>query len=187
MFLSHLAFTTFATPIESKLSPDVFDKYPLVARQKGTDHYTDANVNESLAGTYDCFKGGTWALQKSIDEPIVRVCGGSAYQTRVFTPLILEPIADGTYPPSASVYQLSENCFTDSVDCDPSGTKGTYYLYFNADIRASLHAVPEYCEYALGRVRDLCHGENSWSRGGWFTFIDGTSYGVDPSKNGGSE
>ena len=187
VFLSHFAFTTFATPIDSHLSPGDSDKAPLVPRQKGTYSGTDANANVSLSGTYNCFRGGSWALQTALDTPINETCGGPAYDVLDFEPFSLQPNADGAYPQQATDYQLSQVCFDVSANCDDTPQKGKYYVYFNGDIKSPMHANTADCEYALGRVRDLCHGKNGWTRGGWFTYIDGTSYGMDPSKNGGNE
>lgn len=61
------------------------------------------------------------------------------------------------------------------------------YLHYTADIQSATHANTADCEYAMGRVRDICHGTNGWTRGGWYTFSDGTSYGLDPSTNGKSQ
>ena len=187
MFLFHFTITTFATPIESHLSPGVSEKAPLVARQKGTYSGVDANVNASLSGTYNCFNGGTWALQTALNIPITEICGGPVYQVLEFSPFSLQPNADGAYPQQTSDYQLSQVCFDVSANCDATPQKGKYYVHFNGDIQSPAHANMVDCEYALGRVRDLCHGKNGWTRGGWFTYIDGTSYGMDPSKNGGNQ
>ena len=61
------------------------------------------------------------------------------------------------------------------------------YIHYTANIQSVTHANTADCEYAMGRVRDICHGTNGWTRGGWYTFEDGTSYGLDPSVNGGSQ
>ena len=179
--------STFATPIESHLSPDVFDKAPLVARQKGTYGGTDANINASLAGTYNCYNGGTWVLQPALDIPINEICGEPVHDVLDFTPFSLIPNADGAYPRQASDYQMSEVCFDVSANCDGTPQKGKSYVHFTGDITEAMHANRADCEYALGRTRDLCHGKNNYTRGGWFTFIDGTSYGLDPTKVGGNQ
>ena len=182
--ISQFAATTSATPIESRPSSDTFAKSPLIARQAGTYSGVDTNVNASLAGTYNCFRGGTWALQTALNIPINQICGAPVYDVLDFTPFSLIPNADGAYPAQQSDYQLSVLCFDVSENCADSPQKGDGYIHFNGDIRAPAHANIADCEYALGRVRDLCHGKNGWTRGGWFTFIDGTSYGLDPSRVG---
>ena len=183
-FISHFVATTFATPINSHQSPDLSITAPLVARQKGTYSGTDANVDQNLTGIYNCFRGGTWVRQTELNIPINNICGEPVYDVLEFTPFSLTPNDDGAYPPEQSDYQLEQGCFDVSHACDDTPQKGTAYVHFNADIRGPTHATKAYCEYALGRVRDLCHGENGWTRGGWFTFIDETSYGLDPSRNG---
>lgn len=186
VFISQIASTTFASPIESYPSPDVLAKAPLVAREKDTYSGTDA-LNASLAGTFNCYKGGTWALQDALDTSINEICGTPVYQPLEFTPFSFVPNADGAYPPQQSDYQLAQVCFDISVECDSTPAKGTGYVHYTGNIQAATHANTADCEYAMGRVRDICHGTNGWTRGGWYTFRDGTSYGLDPSKNGGSQ
>ena len=182
--ISQLASATFATPIDSQLSPKDSVKAPLVARQKGTYSGTDTNVNASLAGTYNCFKGGTWVLQTQTNTPIDQICGAPVYDDIEVTPFSLIPNADGAYSAQQSDYQLDVVCFDVSHDCDNTPPNQHAYLHLNADIQDAAHANMEDCQYALGRVRDLCHDNKGYTRGGWFTFIDGTSYGFDPSRNG---
>lgn len=186
VFISLFASTTLATPIQSHSSPDVSLKAPLVARQKGTYSGTDA-LNASLAGTFNCYKGGTWALQDALDVSINQVCGAPVYQVLDFTPFSLVPNADGAYPPQQSDYQLAQVCFDVSANCDSTPVKGKGYIQYTGDIQGATHANTADCEYAMGRVRDICHGKNGWTRGGWYTFSDGTTYGLDPSRNGESQ
>ena len=186
LFTSQLVATAFAAPTESYLSPNVLIKAPLIARQKGTYSGTDA-LNATLAGTFNCYKGGTWALQHAIDVSVKQVCGAPVYQVPEFTPFSLVPNADGAYPPQVSDYQFDQSCFDVSTDCDSTPTKGSVYIKYTADIQSATHANTADCEYAMGRVRDICHGTNGWTRGGWYTFQDGTSYGLDPSTNGKSQ
>lgn len=186
VFISYLASTTFATPIESQPSLDVSVKAPLVARQKGTYNGIDA-LNASLAGTFNCYKGGTWALQDALDISINGICGTPVYDVLDFTPFSFVPNADGAFPPQQSDYQLDQVCFDVSLNCDSPAVKGKGYIHYTGDIRTATHANTADCEYAMGRVRDICHGTNGWTRGGWYTFSDGTSYGLDPSKNGESQ
>lgn len=186
IFISQLASTTFATPIESDPSPDVSSRAPLVARQAGTYSGTDA-LNASLAGTFNCYKGGTWALQDNLDTPINEVCGAPVYEVLDFTPFSFVPNADGAYPSQVSNYQEDQVCFDVSVNCDSTPVKGKGYISYTADIQGATHANTADCEYALGRVRDICYCKNGWTKGGWYTFGDGTSYGLDPSVNGGSQ
>ena len=185
--VSYFTSTTFATPIDSRPSPDVFSKTPLVARQKGTYSGADS-LNASLAGTFNCYKGGTWALQGQLDISNVQVCGAPVYEVPDFTPFSFVPNADGAYPPEQSDYQLAQVCFDVSANCDPTPQNGKVYIHYTGDIMGPAHANRADCEYAMGRVRDICHGNNGWTRGGWYTFSDdGTSYGLDPSTNGGSQ
>ena len=186
-FISQFISTTIATPIESYDSPDVSVKALLVARQKGTYSGTDANVNASLVGTYNCFKGGTWARQTECTTPIQHVCGEPVYDVHEFTPFSLQPNADGAYNPQQTLYQLNQACFDISANCDDTPQSGKANIYFDAHIGDATHANTADCVYAMGRIRDLCHGDNGWTRGGWFTFTDGTSYGLDPQTNGKNE
>ena len=187
IFVSRLASTTVAgTAIESHPSPDGFTQGPLVTRQEGTYSGSDS-LNVSLAGTFSCYKGGTWALQDALDISINEVCGAPVYQVLDFTPFSLIPNADGAYPPQVSNYQLDQVCFDVSVNCDSTPVKGKGYIAYTGDIQGATHANMVDCEYAMGRVRDICHGNNGWTRGGWYTFHDGTTYGLDPSVNGGSQ
>ena len=183
-FFSQFLFATIATPIESSILPDVSVKAPLIARAKATYSGTDTNINASLAGTYNCYNDGTWARQTEIDIPINYICGEPVHDVPQFTPFSFIPNADGAYNPQVSVYQLSWRCFDVSSNCDSTPKYGDYYLYFNGDDLTPAHANAAACEYALGRARDLCHGDNGYTRGGWFTYTDGTSYGFDPQKNG---
>ena len=183
-FFSQFLFTTIATPIESPVSPDVSVKASLVARDKGTYSGTDTNVNASLAGTYTCYKEGTWARQTEIDIPINHICGEPVYDVPQFTPFSFFPNADGAYNPQVSAYDLTWRCFDISSDCDATPQHNDIYIYFDGNNLTPDHANAAACEYGLGRARDLCHGDNGYTRGGWFTFIDGTSYGFDPQTNG---
>ena len=179
--ISQLTYTAFAAPVESHPSPDASVKAPLIARQAGTYSGNDA------LGTYNCYKGGTWALQTSLNNSIYKICGDPVYDTPEFTPFSFLPNADGAYPQQQSDYQQEQGCFDVSTNCDSSPQKGKDYLHYTADIAAAQHANTADCEYAMGRVRDLCHGNNGWTRGGWYTFTDGTSYGCDVSHNGSNQ
>ena len=183
-FFSQFLFGTIATPIESPVSPDVFVKAPLVARDKETYSGTDTNANANLAGTYTCYKYGTWVRQTETDIPINNICGEPVHDVPQFTPFSFTPNADGAYNPQVSAYELSWRCFDISADCDATPQTGDAYIYFNGDDLTPAHANTAACEYALGRARDLCHGDNGYTRGGWFTYIDGTSYGFDPQTDG---
>ena len=96
--VSHFASITSATPFESQPSLNVSVKAPLVVRQKGTYSGTDA-LNASLAGTFNYCKGGTWALQGTLDMSIPQVCGAPVYDLLDFTPFSLVPNADSAFPP----------------------------------------------------------------------------------------
>ena len=183
-FFSRFLFATIATPIESPVSPDDSVKAPLVARDKATYSGTDTNANASLAGTYTCYKDGTWVRQTEIDIPITHVCGEPVHDVPEFIPFSFIPNADGAYNPQVSPYQLSWRCFDVSSDCDSALRHGDTYIYFDGNDLTREHANVAACEYAFGRARDLCHGDNGYTRGGWFTYIDGTSYGFDPQLFG---
>ena len=186
-FISRFLFAITATPIESPVSLDISVKAPLTARDKQTYSGTDTNVNASLAGTYNCYKGGTWARQTEMDIPITHICGEPVYDVPQFTPFSFVPNADGAYNPQQSAYDLDWRCFDVSSNCDPTPQQGGVYIYFNGDDLTPAHANTAACEYALGRARDLCHGNNGYTRGGWFTYIDGASYGFDPQTDGKNE
>lgn len=69
-------------------------------------------------------------------------------------------------------YQLTPNCFARwnslggvTPQCFPI-TKSTVYLHYTGDIQTAIHANTGDCEYAMGRVRDICHGKNGQTRGG---------------------
>ena len=184
-FLSQFLFATIAIPVESPALPDVSVKAPLVARG-GPAIYsgTDTNANASLAGTYSCYKEGTWARQTEMDIPFNHTCGEPVHDVPQFTPFGLKPNADSAYPPQVTYYDLNWRCFDISTNCDSQIQNNDIYIYLNGDALTSAHANVESCEYALGRARDLCHGDNGYTRGGWFTFLDGTSYGFDPQRSG---
>ena len=185
LLLSQFFFATIATPVESPVSPDVSVKAPLVARGGPTTYTgTDTNANASLVGTYTCYKEGTWVRQSEMDIPINHTCGQPVYSVPQFTPFGLKPNADGAYPPEGTDYDLSWRCFDISTGCDSNIQNNDVYIYLNGDALTPAHANVESCEYALGRARDLCHGDNGYTRGGWFTFLDGASYGFDPQRNG---
>ena len=184
--ISLFSSATFATPIESPLSPHVPVKAPLLARQAGTYGGVDTNINASLAGTYSCYKGGTWVLQTELDIPIHNICGAPAWDSLEFQKFSFDPTAEGAYPNQESFYQLHAGCFVITPNCDPTPPKNQAYVKLTADIVSATHANMGDCEYALGRLQTLCHGDNGWTRGGYYTFIDGTTYGADPARNGGN-
>ena len=184
-FFSQFLFATIATPIESPVSPDVSVNAPLVARDnKATYSGTDTNANISLAGTYNCYKEGTWVRQTEVNIPINNTCGEPVHDVPEVQPFSFVPNADGAYNTQLSVYSLSWHCFDVSTNCDDRINNGDIYIYFDGNDLRREHANVEMCEYGLGRARDLCHGDNGYTRGGWFTFSDGTSYGFDPQRQG---
>ena len=189
-FLSQFLFGAIATPIESPAAPDVSVKAPLVPRRHKHDPTyggTDTNANQSLAGTYTCFNDGTWAHQAQINLTIPHICGEPVHDVPEFTPFSLTPNADGAYNHQLSYYRLNWLCFDISQDCDATLKNGDTYAYFTGNDLRTDHANKEACQYALGRTNDLCHGDNGYTRGGWFTYIDGTSYGFDPQTNGNNQ
>ena len=181
--ISQFTYTACAAPVESDPSLDASVNAPLIARQAGT-----YSGNDSL-GEFNCYKGGTWALQSSLNNSIAPVCGDrtSAYDHQQFQGFSFAPNPDGSYSQQQSVYQQEQGCFTTSTNCDSSPVKGKDFLLYTADIAYAQHANTADCEYAMEVVRDACHGDNGYTRGGWFTYPDGTSYGCDVSHNGSNQ
>ena len=180
-----LTYTAFAAPVESDPSPDASVNAPLIARQAGTYSGNDT----TRGGVFNCYKGGTWALQTSLNNSIGPVCGdaASSYDHQQYQGFSFVPNPDKTYSQQQSVYQQQQGCFTVSTNCDSSPKKGQDFLLYTADIAYAKHANTADCEYAMETVRDACHGDNGYTRGGWYTYADGTSYGCDVSHNGSNQ
>ena len=64
--------------------------------------------------------------------------------------------------------------------------KGAVYLHYTGDVQKAKHANTEDSEYAMGRLRDMCHRKNGQRKEGCYTFSDKTSYGVGPQMNDGA-
>ena len=182
--ISQLAYTAFAAPVESDPSSDASAKAPLIARQRGTYSGDDSSGN---GGRYYCYNGGTWALQTSLNSSLYLICGAEAYDAHQFQGFSFKPLADGTYSQQESDYQQTGNCFTTSKNCDSSPQKGQDYIHYTAVISTSQHNNTADCEHAIETVRDMCHGEHGYTRGGYYTYTDGTTYGADVSHNGSNQ
>ena len=182
--ISQFTYTACATPVESDPSLDASVNAPLIARQRGT-----YSGNDTL-GEFYCYRGGTWALQTSFNNSIGPVCGNStnASDHPQYQPFSFQANPDGSYSQQQSLYQQEQRCFvTSTSNCDSSAQNGNNFLLYTALIETKQHANPRDCEHAMETVRDACHGDNGFTRGGWYTYTDGTSYGCDVSHNGSNQ
>ena len=154
-----------------------------LATRGGSTYSGNDALDPNRAGTFTCFKDGTWQPQQWITSTWDQACSTAEHDddNHHFS---FTPSADGTYPHQEVDHEYAV-CTPQPPYADACNAFG--YVKYTGDIKAPAHANTEDCEYAMERVVAICHGDNQDTRGGWYTFSDGTSYGADPGIEGWSE
>ena len=159
-------------------SPIVSREQNLHRRQRGAYWGADDD-GTGHPGSYFCYRGGTWYKQADIAGLWDQACSNSTsitYDTQHFS---YAPNADGSYTDQSVRHEVYSQCLENSVTtilCQDTG----FEVDFRATFESANHANQSDCQWAMKRVNDVCHGKHNDTRGGWFEFQDGSTYGFDP-------
>jgi len=181
--LALFALTIDAWPFHSSLdSSTQLIEGTLQARQAGTHNGHD-NSRSGYAGTFHCYKGGTWMAQSQINNTLDQACTTTDFDhdaqhfnftldTTNGTNAIQEIRHDFRHCGNPQQFGVW------SSECSPPDQA---YVNYAVDFKTTTYNNTEACRFAMRRILAHCYGKHQDTRGGWWQFDqDSTTYNVDP-------
>ncbi|KAL9579733.1 MAG: hypothetical protein Q9212_004935 [Teloschistes hypoglaucus] len=176
--------STCASPIEASQPLSSRDQSPAsslrtLSRRGGeqvTQEITDPNPGHR--GTLHCFDDGSFVTANYLQDAWILPC------ERNFN---FQPNATGQHDPQNSDIPIAcvGNVMLPPTGFGPNRCDGktNFHVLFDAKLAANTqHATKDECEWVYNHIAQVCHGVDTYSRGGWFQFEDdGTTYGMDPT------
>ncbi|KAL9584601.1 MAG: hypothetical protein Q9203_004601 [Teloschistes exilis] len=126
-------------------------------------------------GTMHCFDSGSFVTANYLQDAWVLPCEKN---------FNFEPNAAGQQNCDVTIPCIG------NVMLPPNGVgpnrcdgKPDFHVLFDTKLATNTkHATKEECEWVYNHIAQVCHGTDTYSRGGWFQFEDdGTTYGMDPT------
>lgn len=170
-----------ASPLASRTT-----NHALGRRQAGTYDGTD-NFDgiPTHAGTFDCFRDEFRLHQSELTAMWDQACTNTTSIQDDDAHFSYVPNPDNkTYPLQSVTHQIQNGqLHNETADGQVvSGWRDSgHELDMTAQFHGPTHATTEECQWVMQRITAICHGENGFSRGGWWEFADDkTTYGIDP-------
>ncbi|KAL9584185.1 MAG: hypothetical protein Q9212_002276 [Teloschistes hypoglaucus] len=193
--LTALLSTTTAIPI------DHFDRNPtsetLSPRtrnisQRDDDLVIHDGTDKDIAhrGTTHCFPSGSWLKETNLRWGWAQACTTQdAWKNEFPGHFNFTPNAIGQYAPQLvdSYIPCVGHYSPPAHGHGPGYCFGSqrFHIRYDAEFRSAKHATSEECQWVFQKIVQTCHGQKTFSRGGWFQFDDdGTTYGLDPQNDG---
>ncbi|KAI4091819.1 MAG: hypothetical protein L6R37_007671 [Teloschistes peruensis] len=176
--------STCASPVETSQSLSSTNQSPASSPRTLFRRASEQVIQETTdsdpghRGTMHCFDSGSFVTANYLQDAWVLPC------ERNFN---FEPNAAGQHDPQNSDITIA--CIGIAM-LPPTGVgpnrcdgKTDFHVLFDAKFAPNTkHAKKEECEWVYNHIAQVCHGADTYSRGGWFQFEDdGTTYGMDPT------
>lgn len=154
----------------------------LDARQASTYNGHD-DTQPGFAGTYHCYRGGTWMAQPQINGTLDQACTTTIFDHDIQHFNFTLDTVNNTNAQQLVRHQF-RHCGRPRVfgvwssDCS---LPDAAYVKYAVDFKSTAYNSTEACRFAFRRILTNCYGENLDTRGGYWQFDqDGTTYTVDP-------
>ncbi|KAI4199771.1 MAG: hypothetical protein LQ350_004398 [Teloschistes chrysophthalmus] len=124
-----------------------------------------------------CFDDGSFVTANYLQDAWTLACGKYNFEAN----------ADGQHDPQDSDITIAcvGNVMLPPTGFGPNRCDGktNFHVLFDTKLAANTkHATTAECEWVYNHIAQVCHGVDTYSRGGWFQFEDdGTTYGMDPT------